>query len=81
MDGQTKVIAQVIQERRMQDRQWGGTEHDDKHFTSDWLRYIDHQIEKGCEEDADGSNNWRARYVKIAALAVAAVEAIDRKAV
>jgi len=73
MDPQVKVIAQIIQERRMQDRQWGGATHDDEHSHDDWLKYILYQIDRSrFDEDR------RARLIKVAALAVAAVEAIDR---
>ena len=73
MDAQTKVIAQVIQERRMQDRQWGGAAHDDQHSNFDWFRFIDYQWGQMNNE------NRRERLIKIAALAVAAVESLDRK--
>jgi len=74
MDPQIKVIAQVIQERRMQDRQWGGAEHDDQHSNFDWFRFIDYQWGRMNNE------NRRECLIKIAALAVAAVESLDRKA-
>lgn len=73
MDQQVKIIAQVIQERKMQDRQWGGADHDDTHPVGDWIEYIYHQI------DLLDLRDPRERFIKIAALAVAAVESEDRR--
>ena len=72
-DPQVKVIAQVIQERKNQDRQWGGPDHDDSHNLGDWMSYFEYQF------TSMGEDNARQRLIKIAALAVAAVESIDRK--
>lgn len=74
-DPQVKVIDQIIQERKNQDRQWGGPEHDNTHDKDDWLRFIHYQFI--CADARD--SNLRSRLIKIAALAVAAVESIDRK--
>jgi hypothetical protein len=76
IDGQTKVIAQVIQERRMQDRQWGGSHHDDSHDLIDWIQYMGYQ----ATHIKSGDPKYRERLIKIAALAVAAIESLDRKA-
>jgi hypothetical protein len=76
MDGQVKVIAQVIQERKHQDRQWGGAAHDDTHSVLEWGSYICYQEAKlGGQISV---REARERFIKIAALAVAAVESIDR---
>lgn len=61
-------------ERDNQDKQWGGPEHDDKHNEFDWVFFIDKQL--SCVDDFD---DVRGRFVKIAAIALAAVESIDRK--
>lgn len=61
-------------ERVRQDAQWGGASHDDGHPMLDWLDFIDHQITR-----ARGlPHQIRDRLVKIAALAVAGIESIDR---
>lgn len=77
IDPQTKVIAQVIQERKNQDRQWGGQVNDDKNGRNDWEFYIERQLSMLEREQGQGV---RQRFIKIAALAVAAVESLDRKA-
>lgn len=85
MSGQ--VLDAILRERAAQDSQWGGAAHDDKvNYPCDWLSYIDKQIEKSIRETAPmvtGSKPYneatRARLVKIAALAVAGIESMDRK--
>ncbi len=59
-------------ERVEQDKQWGGPEHDDHHAVADWERFIRKQLDKA------GSHYQRMK--NIAALAVAALEQIDRNA-
>lgn len=64
----------VSAERNRQDAQWGGPSHDDLHDPVDWARLIEHQADWSREQEP------RRRFVKIAALAVASIESIDRKA-
>jgi hypothetical protein len=80
------VEAAVRAERAAQDAQWGGAAHDDEHDAGDFLEFIaiqagkavhDYDKAKTCEEE---NAAFRARFVKIAALAWAAIESIDRKA-
>jgi hypothetical protein len=62
---------EIRDERARQDQQWGGSAHDATHPPSAWLRYIEKQIKKvrtGTEAQK------RERFVKIAALSVAALE-------
>lgn len=74
----------VREERMNQDAQWGGPEHDDKNNTSEWMMFIRYQMTKAITEGemhVTINHNLpavRARFVKIAALAQAAVESIDR---
>ena len=72
-----EVLAEVARERHRQDQKWGGPTHDDQHDPSDWLEYIHNKKEKahGAETDAE----YRKRMIQIAALAVAAVESLDRQ--
>jgi hypothetical protein len=76
------VYADIRAERERQDEQWGGPEHDDEHGPADWLHFIDKQIIAGVFDVELGEQNpgsYRARLVKTAALAVAAIESHDRK--
>lgn len=81
-----RILFDIIAERVAQDKQWGGPEHDDAHRGVDWLRYINRQSTLACNETLsdDASEvvdpeGYRARMVKIAALAIAAIESHDRK--
>lgn len=78
--GQAVAVSQVIEERRKQDRQWGGADHDDDHQRKDWLGFIREHSDratralKGCDFD-----EYRKQLVEIAALALAGIESHDRK--
>lgn len=91
---QKKVLDDVVEERTRQTLQWGGPSHDDTHDAYDWLSYMGHQADKISEVmTANGYYNFtrtrkrktpspevlREHFIKIAALAVAAVESLDRK--
>lgn len=77
------VLEQVAVERRLQDRQWGGADHDDEHSASDWLNFIDEhraRARKAATSRTGGSDKeHRKQLVEIAALAVAAIQAHDRR--
>lgn len=79
-----KIFDEIKAERKAQDEQWGGPEHDDGHSWFDFLRFIRKQ---NCLAENEHEKTFntekligmaRARFVKIAALAVAAIESIDR---
>lgn len=74
MKTRTKVLHEVAAERKYQDKKWGGPSHDDMETQEKWLEYIAQYSNKA---DVD----FRTRMVKVAALAVAAIESHDRKAV
>src|ERR1051325_5960882 len=84
---QAMSIHQIVEERRRQDAQWGGPEHDDHHSRREWLGFIDEHVTRARKalgrasrvnmslRDAD---EYRKQLVEIAALAIAAVAAHDR---
>lgn len=74
--GLKPVYKDIIAERFAQDRQWGGPDHDDGHHPLDWIPIIDKQLSK-ILFDTDQIQR-RSRFVKVAAIAVAAIESIDR---
>jgi len=84
-DPRVVVFAELNDERIAQDLQWGGPGHDDEHDSGEWISYIEKQLD-ACEgeiDDARKQNNdeqpdVRKRMVKIAAIAIAAIESIDR---
>lgn len=81
------IFEEIKAERARQDKQWGGPEHDDQHMPYRWFEFIRKQIRRytpdakkysGFSSD-DLVKVIRARLVRIAALAVAGIESIDRK--
>lgn len=70
------VISIIASERQRQDEEWGGPTHDDEHTLADWVGFIDYQTTKF---DMEGDNDNPERLVKIAALAIAALEAHQRR--
>lgn len=79
LDPQVRFMAEVYTERRHQDAQWGGPEHDDQHGCSDWLSYIAYQAERSVGMHGEHNPRLRNVYVKMAALAMAAAESLERK--
>jgi hypothetical protein len=75
-----EIMQEISRERAKQDEQWGGQEHDDTHSPGDWFRFISYQVHRGSSGDSVGDmHKRRRRLVKIAALAIAALESDLRK--
>ncbi len=66
----------IRRERGLQDRQWGGPDHDDGHGVHTWIALITKQLGKAAE--AYPLAIPRAAFIRVAALCVAAIEKIDR---
>lgn len=75
--GTWNAIRQILEERRRQDQQWGGENHDDEHDACEWLAMIDEHRARARKVVHD-RDAYRARLVVIAALALAAIESFDR---
>ena len=75
-----KIIYDDIQaERNRQDQKWGAV-HDSDHTPSEWYEILDTYSKKAAIDAQDRDfGDARRRYIQVAALAVAAVEALDRK--
>ena len=74
------VLEEVQSERARQDLKWGGADHDDKWTPLDWHEMIADYNGWARRMATMGSvDKARMRYIQVAALAVAAVEAIDRQ--
>jgi hypothetical protein len=73
------VLTEVADERIAQDREWGGATHDDTHSPSEWVGYITKFAGVALSDDYQFGVTFRQALVKVAALAVAAIEANDRK--
>src|SRR5690349_17719884 len=75
-----RILSEIITERQCQDAMWG-PDHDDAHSPADWagilVRHLGLAMGDGASVDPE---RFRKQLVRVAAVAVAAVEAIDRKA-
>jgi hypothetical protein len=75
-----KIIFQAIAtEREYQDERWGGPQHDDTHSAHDWVAYIVKYLGNWQAWPTFSVYDFRRSMVKVAALAVAAIEWADRK--
>jgi len=74
---QGKILKEIVDERIRQDEIWGGKEHDDGHRVNDWVAIITEYLGRSREEPHN-IKNFRNNMVRVAALAVAAVESVDR---
>ena len=74
---QKRVLLDIVAERKEQDKLWGPQDH--KPFK--WLAILGEEYGEACEAALE-ANNIRYRYreelIQVAAVAVAAVESIDR---
>lgn len=80
------VLSDIAYEREQQDAKYGGVGHDDYHTPNDWIvliaRYASNAAAyPACREDwtEEDAARFRKNMVRAGALAVAAVEYIDRK--
>lgn len=79
----TLILVKINAERLKQDAQWGGSIHDDSHGAFEWCEFVRKQIHLAgscqfgsVEPDAIA---FEGRMVKVAALAVAAIESSRRQ--
>lgn len=74
------LFGQISRERVRQDEEWGGAEHDDEHEPLDWVRFIRKQCGIIANPPETGIvGGYESRMVKIAALAIAAIESYRRR--
>lgn len=70
------ALLDVAAERAAQDEEWGGPGHDDTHDLADWCDFLEKHTARA--RFTAGTGLARRHLIRIAALAVAAVESIDR---
>lgn len=70
------LAAEIAAERTRQELQHGGDDNDDNNSYHDWAKFISYQLDRGRYEQP---SEMRERLVKVAALAVAAIESYDRR--
>ncbi len=74
------VLDEVAAERTRQDAQWGGAGHDDAQPTDTFVQLITDYAGWARVKAREGSSvEARHRLIQVAALAVAAVESLDRR--
>ena len=73
----SEIYIDIALERNRQDAQWGGPSHDDSHSTRDWAGFVEKQAREMWLKPT--FSEARERLVKIAALAVAGIESLDRR--
>jgi len=66
------IFDEILNERRAQDVKWGGSQHDDTHSQEDWRDYIKEHTHKSV------AGNFRKQMIRVAALAIAAIQSHDR---
>lgn len=69
------IFKQIREERKRQDEKWGGPKHDDNHSRFEWVSTLKRHINKSHPQ---GKELYRKQLIRVAALAVAAVEGFDR---
>jgi hypothetical protein len=69
------VLHDVWIERRKQDIKWGGAEHDDQLSMDEWRQLIRDRTERVPLTQQDD----RRLLIETAAIAVAAIQALDRR--
>ena len=81
-----KILEEIHEERKHQDKKWGGPAHDDQHDPYAWVSFITVYLGQSVSDFVNESGRFESklrkfRYnmVKVAALAVAAIEVVDRK--
>lgn len=70
------IIDEIIAERVYQDGKWG-TAFDDKNTINDWGTYVNIYLAKATDMAASDEDQ-RKYLVKVATLAVAAIQTFDR---
>jgi len=89
------IYDEIREERARQDAKWGGPDHDDGHGASDWVGFIVRHAAKSIRRDVarrahllefadeyspmERPPTVRKQLLRVAALAVAAIESLDRK--
>ena len=72
-----EIFNEIDAARRAQDEKWGGPEHDDRHGSYDWIAFVVRETGLAVTRPWD-AREFRKRMVAVAALAVAAIEWVDR---
>jgi hypothetical protein len=70
------LYSEINAERAYQDSKWG-TDFDDENTANDWASYIVRYTARACEFN-NTPDQFRTAMLKVASLAIAAIETVDR---
>ena len=71
-----RVLADVLDERAIQDAKWG----EQNHATGEWFKILLEELGEAAEADLTADwEQYRRKLISVAAVAVAAVEGFDRQ--
>jgi hypothetical protein len=77
------IYDEIQNERQRQDKKWGGAKHDDEHAYRDFVEFIKRHANKATYNPNDldyvDLPTFRKQMIRVAALAVAAIESHDRR--
>lgn len=88
MSNRGVICAEIMARREEQDAIYGGQQHDDAHVLNDWVVLVSRYATDAapapvCKHDSEYAieelHKFRERMLDAAALAVAAVESLDRR--
>jgi NTP pyrophosphatase (non-canonical NTP hydrolase) len=69
------AFADVMRERRLQDTKWGEQNHDDGY----WLAILTEELGEAAQSICKRDSNLRNELVQVVAVAIAWIEAMDRR--
>lgn len=73
------IINQICEEREAQDILWG-KEHDDQNSQSEWIALMTRHLGLAVNDGGQTScSRYRKQLIRVAALAIAAIESLDRR--
>lgn len=72
------IYEEIYDERAKQDAEWGGPLKDDDNSSNDWVACIAKHVGRAVTLPGD-RGNFRKQMIRVAALAVAAIEWCDRR--
>ena len=75
-----RILDEIRQERARQDEKYGGPDHDDSHHPGDWCLILTKYLGRAAAETIDAVPDaaFRDNMMKIAAVAIAATQSLDR---
>lgn len=77
------ILVEIQKEREYQIERWGNQRDDQENAPNDWVAYISHHASRwftgGFKPyNTNAVNDYRKQMIKVATLAVAAIESLDR---